>query len=131
MRSVVPPTADTLRLHRSRWACSTALTRVGQQGARVSAAARHRLRGACLRQPPSPAVHQALRCVPPARDVAHCQDVSGLTWRAATSLSRRWHRQGKRAEARDLLAPIDSWFTEVFDTADFQEAQALLEELGA
>jgi predicted ATPase len=46
-----------------------------------------------------------------------------------TSLSRRWHRQGKRAEARDLLAPIYGWFTEGFDTADLQEAKALLEEL--
>jgi hypothetical protein len=39
--------------------------------------------------------------------------------------------RGKRVEARDLLAPIDGWFTEGFDTADLQEAQALLEELGA
>jgi predicted ATPase len=45
------------------------------------------------------------------------------------SLSRLWQRQGKRDAARALLAPIYGWFTEGFDTADLQEAQALLEEL--
>ena len=38
--------------------------------------------------------------------------------------------QGRRAEARDLLAPVYSWFTEGFDTADLKEAKALLDELG-
>jgi predicted ATPase len=41
------------------------------------------------------------------------------------SLSRLWQRQGKREEVRELLAPIYGWFTEGFDTADLQEAQAL------
>jgi predicted ATPase len=45
------------------------------------------------------------------------------------SLSRLWQRQGKRDEARQLLAPIYGWFTEGFDTADLQEVKALLEEL--
>jgi predicted ATPase len=45
------------------------------------------------------------------------------------SLSRLWQRQGKRDEARDLLAPIYNWFAEGFDTADLQEAKALLEAL--
>ena len=49
--------------------------------------------------------------------------------RAAMSLSRLWQHQGKRAEACELLAPIYGWFTEGFDTADLQEAKALLEEL--
>jgi predicted ATPase len=48
---------------------------------------------------------------------------------AATSLSRLWQQQNKHAEARKLLAPIYSWFTEGFDTADLQEAKTLLEEL--
>jgi predicted ATPase len=42
------------------------------------------------------------------------------------SLSRLWHQQGKRDEAYELLAPIYGWFTEGFDTADLQEAKALL-----
>jgi predicted ATPase len=45
------------------------------------------------------------------------------------SLARLWQRQGKRAEARELLAPLYSWFTEGFDTADLQDAKALLEAL--
>ena len=45
------------------------------------------------------------------------------------SLSRLWQQQGKREAARQLLAPIYSWFTEGFDTADLQEAKALLDEL--
>ena len=45
------------------------------------------------------------------------------------SLVRLWQRQGKRAEARQLLADVYGWFTEGFDTADLQEAKALLEEL--
>ena len=44
------------------------------------------------------------------------------------SLSRLWQQQGKQVDARELLAPIYSWFTEGFDTADLQEAKALLDE---
>jgi hypothetical protein len=44
--------------------------------------------------------------------------------------ARLWRDQGKRSEARDLLAPIYGWFTEGFDTPDLKEAKALLEELG-
>ena len=49
--------------------------------------------------------------------------------RTAMSLSRLWQQQGKRDEARELLAPVYGWFTEGFDTADLQEARTLLEEL--
>jgi predicted ATPase len=49
--------------------------------------------------------------------------------RAAMSLARLWQCQGKRQEAYDLLTPIYGWFTEGFDTADLQEAKALLDEL--
>jgi predicted ATPase len=44
---------------------------------------------------------------------------------------RLWRDQGKRAEARDLLAPVYSWFTEGFDTLDLKEAKALLDGLHA
>ena len=49
--------------------------------------------------------------------------------RAATSLARLWCDQGKRDEARNLLAPVYGWFTEGFDTRDLKDAKALLEEL--
>ena len=64
-----------------------------------------------------------------ALDIARRQEAKGLELRAATSLSRLWRQQGKRKEARELLAPVYGWFTEGFDTADLQEAKALLEEL--
>jgi predicted ATPase len=51
--------------------------------------------------------------------------------RASVSLARLLCRQGKRAEARDLLAPVYGWFTEGFDTLDLKEAKALLDELAA
>ena len=63
-------------------------------------------------------------------DVARRQQAKSLELRTAVSLSRLWQQQGKRVEARELLAPIYGWFTEGFDTADLQEAKALLEELG-
>jgi hypothetical protein len=49
--------------------------------------------------------------------------------RASVSLARLWRDQGKRADARDLLAPIYGWFTEGFDAPDLKGAKALLNEL--
>ena len=71
----------------------------------------------------------AEECFQHALDVARQQQAKSLELRAAMSLSRLWQRQGKRQEAYDLLAPIYGWFTEGFDTADLQEARALLDEL--
>jgi predicted ATPase len=51
--------------------------------------------------------------------------------RAATSLARLWHDQGKVQQARELLAPIYGWFTEGFDTRDLKEAKALIDALAA
>ncbi len=68
-------------------------------------------------------------CFRHAIDIARRQQAKSLELRAAMSLSRLWQSQGKRAEARQLLAEIYDWFTEGFDTADLQEARALLEEL--
>jgi predicted ATPase len=63
--------------------------------------------------------------------VACRQQAKSLELRAAMSMSRLWQQQGKRAEAHELLAPVYGWFTEGFDTADLQEAKALLDELNA
>jgi predicted ATPase len=62
-------------------------------------------------------------------EIAREQDAKMWELRAAMSLARLWRDQGKRAEARDLLAPIYGWFTEGFDTADLKDAKALLDEL--
>ena len=62
--------------------------------------------------------------------IALAREMSARAWelRAATSLARLWRDQGKRAKARDLLAPIYGWFTEGFATPDLKEAKALLNE---
>jgi predicted ATPase len=73
---------------------------------------------------------QAEACFQQALAIAHRQQAKSWELRAAMSLSRLWQRQGKRAAARELLAPVYGWFTEGFDTADLQDAKVLLEELG-
>jgi predicted ATPase len=55
--------------------------------------------------------------------------VQSFALRGVLSLRRRWQQQAKQTEARALLAPIDAWFTEGFDTAALQKAKALLETL--
>jgi predicted ATPase len=81
-----------------------------------------------LRQPGTPPA-EAEAWLHRALDVARRQEAKSLELRAAMSLSYLWQQQGKRAEARELLAPIYGWFTEGFDTADLQDARALLQEL--
>jgi tetratricopeptide (TPR) repeat protein len=63
--------------------------------------------------------------------IALAREMSAKAWelRAATSLARLWCQQVRRAGARDLLAPVFSWFTEGFDTQDLTEAKGLLDEL--
>jgi TOMM system kinase/cyclase fusion protein len=73
---------------------------------------------------------QAEICLHQALDIARRQQTKSWELRAATSLARLWQQQGKRTEARALLAPIYGWFTEGFDTADLQEARVLLDALG-
>ncbi len=90
----------------------------------------HRIKGELLLQQPIPDAPQAEACFQRALAVARRQQAKSWELRAAMSLSRLWQQQSKRAEARQLLAPIYSWFTEGFDTPDLQEARALLEELG-
>jgi adenylate cyclase len=106
-----------------------ALMLVATTGVRWWEAELYRLKGALLLQLPSPDVCQAQGCFRQALAVARRQQAKALELRAALSLSRLWQCQGKREEARQLLASIYGWFTEGFDTADLQEAKALVEEL--
>jgi hypothetical protein len=59
--------------------------------------------------------------------VARQQEAKSWELRAAMSMARAWRDQGKREEARELLAPVYGWFTEGFDTRDLKEAKVLLE----
>jgi predicted ATPase len=61
--------------------------------------------------------------------IAQAQQAKSLELRAARDLGRLWGEQGRRTEARDLVAAVYSWFTEGFDTADLKEAKALLDQL--
>ncbi len=88
-----------------------------------------RLRGVLLLQQPGTPQAEAETWLQRALDVARRQEAKSLELRAAMSLSRLWQQQSKCAEARELLAPVYTWFTEGFDTADLQEARALLGEL--
>jgi predicted ATPase len=74
---------------------------------------------------------EAEACFQQALAVARRQQAKALELRAAMSLSRLWQRQGRRADAHQLLTEIYGWFTEGFDTVDLQEANVLLETLGS
>jgi class 3 adenylate cyclase/predicted ATPase len=97
---------------------------------RISEAEVYRLRGELLLQQSAAQQGEAEEHFHQALTVARRQQAKSWELRAAMSLSRLWQQQGKRTEAYELLAPIYGWFTEGFDTADLQEAKALLEELG-
>jgi predicted ATPase len=109
-------------------ALAEALLTLPQSGARWWEAEVHRVRGELLRQRAVAQPGEAEACFQHALAVARRQEAKSLELRAAMSLSRLWQQQGKRAEAYELLAPLYGWFTEGFDTADLQEAKALLEE---
>jgi predicted ATPase len=106
-----------------------ALGTAEESGARGADAELHRLRGDLLQRLPSSDSTQVEACFRTALAVAHEQGTRGYELRAAVSLARLLNTQGRRAEARDILAPVYTRFTEGFDTQDLKEAKALLGEL--
>ena len=89
----------------------------------------HRLKGVLLLSQGNTAESEI--CFERSIRIARRQRATSLELRAATSLARVWGDQGRRAEARDLLAPVYGWFTEGFDTPDLKDARALLDALNA
>ena len=89
----------------------------------------HRVRGELLMARSAERKAEAEDAFKQAVGIAKDQQAKSLELRAATRLARLWHSQGKTPEARDLLAPMYSWFTEGFDTPDLKDAKALLDEL--
>jgi predicted ATPase len=89
----------------------------------------YRLQGALLLQQPVPDAPQAEACFCQALAIARRQQAKSLELRAVMSLARLWKHQGKHTEAHQILAEVYGWFTEGFDTADLQEAKALLDAL--
>ena len=106
-----------------------ALRAVEDTGEHFYEAELQRLKGAFLLQLSADNQHEAETCFQHAMMIAQNQQAKAWELRAATSLARLWQHQGKRQQARDLLAPVYAWFTEGFDTPDVQEAKALLDAL--
>ncbi|HXV84371.1 MAG TPA: adenylate/guanylate cyclase domain-containing protein [Candidatus Binatia bacterium] len=109
------------------------LARVQIAGTRLYEAELHRIKGDLLLQSGVQSlesrVQEAETCFQEAIKIARGQEAKSLELRAVTSLSRLWQKQGKKEEARQMLADIYSWFTEGFDTADLKAAKTLLDEL--
>ena len=91
----------------------------------------NRIAGEIALLSPEPDVAKAEAYFERALAVAREQHAKSWELRAAMSMVRLWRDQGKRDEARDLLAPVYTWFTEGFDTLDLKEAEALLDALGS
>jgi TolB-like protein/Tfp pilus assembly protein PilF len=105
-----------------------ALAFAEQSGERFFEAEIYRLRGELLLKSEAPQA-EVEECFHQAIKAAQRQQAKSLELRGVTSLARLWQKHGKHEEARRMLAEIYGWFTEGFDTADLQEAKALLDEL--
>jgi predicted ATPase len=90
----------------------------------------YRMAGDIALLEPKPGAAKAEMYFNRALDVARKQQAKSWKLRAAMSMARLWRDQGKRDEARALLAPVYGWLTEGFDTLDLKEAKALLDALG-
>jgi predicted ATPase len=104
-----------------------ALALMGKTGERTFEAVLYVLKGWLLFFKGDPAAAEA--CFQQAIDIARRRSAKSGELLAVTSLSRLWQMQGKKDEARQMLAEIYGWFTEGFDTKGLREAKALLEEL--
>jgi len=103
-----------------------ALALVERTGIRYHEAELHRLLGELFL---GRAEERADACFRRALKIARQQHAKSWELRAAVSLARLWKSQGRRGEARELLAPVYGWFTEGFGTADLKNAKDLLDEL--
>ena len=106
-----------------------ALAVAHRTGERRDEAEIYRIKGELLLQHAVPNAPEAEACFQQALAIARRQQTKSWELRAAMSLARLWQRQGKWVAARELLAPTYDWFTEGFDTADLQDARALLDAL--
>jgi predicted ATPase len=114
------------------WRCiDEAMTAIEITKERSREAEVHRVAGEIALKAPVPDATKVEAHFERAIAIAREQQAKSWELRAATSLARLWRDQGKRDEARDLLAPIYGWFTEGFDTLDLKQAKALLGELQA
>ena len=104
-----------------------ALQMVERTGERWFTAELNRHKGCLVLRQGNSQAAERLYCK--ALSIALEQEAKLWELRAAVSLARLWADQGRRTEARDLLAPVYGWFTERFDTPDLKDAKALLDAL--
>jgi DNA-binding SARP family transcriptional activator/predicted ATPase len=116
------------RVEEGQEVISQALEAIERTDERVNEVEIYRLRGELLHKQGADEA-EAASCFQQALDVARGQRAKGAALRVATSLARLWMQQGKLAEARAMLLDIYAWFTEGFETLDYEEARALLEEI--
>lgn len=110
-------------------ALQEALQWVQRNDERLYEAEVYRIRGELLLKQDVPDTAEAEQCFQRALQVARQQQAKSWELRAAMSLSRLWQLEGKRGDARELLMPVYTWFTEGFDTADLQDARVLADRL--
>ena len=108
---------------------SEAMTAVERTGESWFEAEVHRIAGEIALKLPLANPAKAQTHFERALDVSRQQQAKSWELRAAMSMARLWHSQGKPQQARELLAPVYGWFTEGFDTRDLKEAKALLAAL--
>ena len=112
------------------WRCiGEAVTMVETTKERWCEAEVDRLAGEIALKSPERDPAKAVAYFERALSVARQQHAKSWELRATMSIARLWRDQGKRDEARELLAPVYGWFTEGFDTLDLKEAKALLDDL--
>jgi predicted ATPase len=114
------------------WCCiDDAIDKIEKSKEKWGEAEVHRIAGEVALKSLAPNPEKAEAYFDRALAVARQQQAKSWELRAAMSVARRWRDQGKRDQARDLLAPVYGWFTEGFDTLDLKAAKALLDELVA
>jgi predicted ATPase len=123
--------AETMALERGRFRVAQALQLASLTGEHWTDALLHRIRGEILLKLDPSDTRKAEEAFLTAIRIAQQQKARSFELRAAISMARLWRDQGRRDEARDLLAPVYGWFTEGFDTRDLKKARALLDELAA
>ena len=121
--------ADLGRLEEARRTITEAMTVIEATKERWCEAEVHRTAGEIALMSPQPNLAQAEPFFEQALTIARQQQAKSWELRAAMSMARLWHDQGKPQQAREILAPIYGWFTEGFDTLDLKEAKALLDNL--
>jgi predicted ATPase len=112
-------------------ALTEALAAAGEKDIHNYEAETQRLKGELLLRQDESNTAEAQNCFQRAIAIARKQSAKSWELRATMSLARLLNEQGRRDEARTMLAEIYNWFTEGFDTADLKDAKALLEELSA